>query len=317
MLRRSGNGDQQVGPSGWKAVRSKKGEDGSMRQMLRAFPRVMGIVNINDDSFSGDGTLDIDEALRLAIRMSLEGADIIDVGAESARTNRDAIAVKEEISRLLPFIESFSEAVADLEPRDDFQIWPPKLSINTWRPEVVAAVLQSGAVDIINDIGGMVDDANARLCFEYETSLLIMHTVGEPKKAHTDQWYDDIWEDLEMFFDDRLNRVRRIGLTEDQIILDPGIDFAKQRNDNLAIFNELERLSAYELPILLPISRKTVIGEVLAIEDPAERDAGTIACLVRGLAAHADIFRVHNVKAVADCVRVMMAIRGEEFHSPK
>ena len=100
-------------------------------------------------------------------------------------------------------------------------------------------------------------------------------------------------------------------MSDDQIIIDPGIDFAKQRADNLAIFNELERLSCYDLPILLPISRKTVIGDVLGIKVPAERDAGTIACLVRGMAAHADVFRVHNVKAAADCVRVMVAIQGD------
>mgnify|MGYP003639572925 CR=1 FL=1 len=285
-----------------------------MNRLLRSFPRVMGIVNLNDDSFSGDGTLDVDQALRQAIRMALEGADIIDVGAESARTNREAISVEDEIGRLLPFIDAFSRAVSDLEPRDEMQMWPPRLSVNTWRPEVVTEVLKTGDVHIINDLSGLAEDTNARLCFEYEASLLIMHTVGLPKEPHTEQRYECVWTELEQFFDDRLARARRIGLSDDQIILDPGIDFAKQREDNLTIFNELERLSCYELPILLPISRKTVIGEVLEIEDPAERDAGTIACLVRGLAAHADIFRVHNVKAVADCVRVMAAIRGEVFH---
>tara|TARA_R110000850_G_scaffold202967_25_gene329133 strand:- start:129 stop:1013 length:885 start_codon:yes stop_codon:yes gene_type:complete len=286
-----------------------------MNLQLRAFPRVMGIVNLNDDSFSGDGTLDVDQALRQAIRMALEGADIIDIGAESARTNRAAISVHEEIDRLLPFIDSFSDAVSDLEPRDEVQIWPPLLAVNTWRPDVVAEVLKTGEVDIINDIGGMADDMNARLCFEYGATLLIMHTVGLPKEPHTGQCYESVWSELEQFFDDRLARAKRVGLSDDQIILDPGIDFAKQREDNLRIFNELERLTRYELPILLPISRKTVIGDVLGIDEPSERDAGTIACLVRGLAAHADIFRVHNVKAVADCVRVMAAIRGEVFCS--
>jgi dihydropteroate synthase len=137
-----------------------------------------------------------------------------------------------------------------------------------------------------------------------------MHTVGEPKVPHTGQRYEDVWESLETFFDDRLARARRVGLGEDRIILDPGIDFAKQKVDNLAIYRNLERLSRYNLPVLLPISRKTVIGDVLGIEDPASRDAGTIACLVRGLIARADIFRVHDVRAVVDCVRVIAAIRG-------
>lgn len=280
-----------------------------MKEILKAFPRVMGIVNVNDDSFSGDGTLDVTRALATARRMIGEGADVIDVGAESARTNRGPITVAEEIARLMPFLDGFEAMCAESRPRDAWQIWPPLLSVNTWRPGVVEAVLRTGKVDLINDIGGLVDDDNARLCYEYEAALLLMHTVGEPKVAHTAQRYRNVWDSLEAFFDDRVARARRIGLNDDQIVLDPGIDFAKQRDDNLRIYRDLERLQRYDLPVLLPISRKTVIGEVLALPDPRDRDAGTIACLVRGLVAKADLFRVHNVKAVADSVRVIAAIR--------
>lgn len=285
----------------------------ALKQLLRRYPRVMGIVNINDDSFSGDGTLNLSEALAQAVRMAEEGADIIDVGAESARTNREAIAAGEEIDRLLPFLDAFAAACEETRPRDRAQIWPPLLSVNTWRPEIVEAVLQTGKVDIVNDIGGLTGDTNARLCFEYGAALLIMHTVGPPKVAHTGETYEDIWKSLGEFFSDRLSRAKRAGLEDDQIILDPGIDFAKQRDDNLRIYRELEKLQEYDLPVLLPISRKTVIGEVLGIEDPARRDAGTLACLVRGLVARADIFRVHNVKAVADSVRVIAAIQRADM----
>jgi len=286
-----------------------------MRELLQSFPRVMGIVNLNDDSFSGDGTLDVEWALRRAVQMAVEGADIIDVGAESARTNREAIGIDEEVARLLPFLDSFGTACREWAPRDECQIWPPLLSVNTWRSEVVKAVLETGRVDIVNDMGGLADDTNARLCFEYGAALLVMHTVGLPKAPHDEQVYDDIWEALEIFFCERLERARRVGLTDDRLIIDPGIDFAKQRDDNLRIFRDLERLTVYGLPVLLPISRKTVIGEVLDIDEPGRRDAGTIACLVRGLAAHADIFRVHDVKAAADCVRVIAAIRDESRYS--
>jgi len=281
-----------------------------LKSALQSFPRVMGIVNINDDSFSGDGTLDVSLALELAGRQMEDGADIIDVGAESARTNRGPISTDEEIDRLLPFIESFAALCAERRPRDELQLWPPLLSVNTWRSETVEAALKTGAVDIVNDIGGLADDTNARLCFEFGASLLIMHTVGSPKVPQTHQRYLDVWDSLTEFFDDRIARAKRLGLTDDDLILDPGIDFAKQCRENLAIFRELERLAEYGLPTLLPISRKTVIGEVLGVDDPAERDAGTIACLVRGLVARADIFRVHRVKAVADSVRVIAAIRA-------
>ncbi len=281
-----------------------------MRDLLKAFPRVMGIVNINDDSFSGDGTLDVQSALATARRMITAGADLIDVGAESARTNRSAIGVREEIARLLPFLDSFGTLCEELRPRDSLQIWPPLLSVNTWRPEVAEAVLRTGQVHLLNDIGGLVDDANARLCFEYGASLLLMHTVGQPKEAHTHQRYPDIWSELEAFFDDRIRRARRAGLGENSLILDPGIDFAKQCDDNLAIYRDLERLQHYGLPVLLPISRKTVVGDVLDLPEPKDRDAGTIACLVRGLVARVDIFRVHNVRATADSVRAIAAIQG-------
>ncbi|MEM7697926.1 MAG: dihydropteroate synthase [Verrucomicrobiota bacterium] len=265
----------------------------------RGLGQIMGIVNINDDSFSGDGTLDIEKALDQAARMAADGADMIDVGAESARTNREAVAIQEEVDRLIPFIDQFRDRVGA----------EARLSINTWRPEVVEAVLKTRKVDLINDIGGLVDPINAELCARYGASLLIMHTIGEPKVPHLDQLYDDVWIAVESFFHERVDRALRAGLSREQIILDPGIDFAKQRDDNLAIYRNAERLRKFDLPILLPISRKTVIGDVLGIENPAERDAGTIACLSRGLSAGADWFRVHHVKAAADAVKVLRAIQ--------
>ncbi len=154
----------------------------------------------------GDGTLDVAKALAQARRMILDGADVIDVGAESARTNRGPIGVREEIARLLPFLDGFEALCAEASPRDEFQIWPPLLSVNTWRPEVVAAVLPTGKVDLINDIGGLVEDTNARLCYEHGAALLLMHTVGEPKVPHTTQRYPECGRRWNAFFDDRLTR---------------------------------------------------------------------------------------------------------------
>jgi len=125
-------------------------------------PLVMGIVNVNDDSFSGDGTLEIDAALAQARRQAEQGADVIDVGAESARTNRSAVPVDEEVRRFREFLARWPEQVAAARPMDSAQVWPPVLSANTWRPEVVAAVLPWG-VELVNDMGGLPDDRNARL----------------------------------------------------------------------------------------------------------------------------------------------------------
>ncbi|MCB1089517.1 MAG: dihydropteroate synthase [Verrucomicrobiae bacterium] len=266
----------------------------------------MGIVNINDDSFSGDGTLDPNGALAIAARMVAEGADFIDVGAESARTNREAISVEEEIRRLTPFLEAFPSLIASRHLRsvDDRQLWPPLLSVNTWRPDVIEAVLPLG-VDLVNDISGLPDSRNAALCAKYGASLLIMHTVGLPKIPHTHQRWDDVLAAMEAFFEEKIALAEATGLPPEAIVLDPGIDFAKQCADNLAIYRHLQRFHRFGRPLLLPISRKTVIGDVLGIANPSDRDAGTVACLVRGARAGAQLFRVHNVSAAVQSLRTL------------
>ncbi|HSJ04248.1 MAG: dihydropteroate synthase [Verrucomicrobium sp.] len=269
-------------------------------------PLVMGIININDDSFSGDGSLDLEKALAQAHAFIAAGADIIDIGAESARTNRGAISEGEEITRVKPFLEKWSHLVASFQGPawDSEQLWPPLLSINTWRSKVIEEVLPLGG-DIINDISGLPDARNAQLCARHGAALLIMHSVGEPKVPHTHVTYPDVVETVEAFFQAKLALAIEAGLPTDQIILDPGIDFAKQKDDNLILYRDLERFQRLGRPVLLPVSRKTVIGEVLGIKVPAERDAGTVACIVAGMRRGAQIFRVHNVKAAAQAVKVL------------
>lgn len=272
-------------------------------------PAVMGIVNINDDSFSGDGTLDPARALKQAEQMILEGADCIDVGAESARTNRAAIPELAEIERLRPFLDAWASVVERLRPRDAGQIFPPILSVNTWRPAVARAALEMGA-ELLNDMGGLSSPENAKICAKHGAALLIMHSVGEPKVPHTHVSYRDVMVELEVFFERRIADAVEAGLGLDQILIDPGIDFAKQRDDNLRIYKELGRLARFERPILLPVSRKTVIGDTLGISNPADRDAGTLACVVAGVAGGATMFRVHNVSAVVGSLRILESLQS-------
>jgi dihydropteroate synthase len=271
-------------------------------------PLVMGIVNVNDDSFSGDGTLDFETAIALARSQVATGADVIDVGAESARTNREAIPVAEELRRFAGFIERWEEVWQDVEPRDEVQIWPPVLSVNTWRPEVVERVLRMGKVELVNDMGALPDDRNARACAVHGAALLIMHSVGEPKIPHFQQQWGDVMGEMERFFEEKIDLARAAGLAAEALVLDPGIDFAKQRYDNLTIYRELERLQQFGRPVLVPVSRKTVIGEVLELPDPASRDAGTIACISAAMTRRAQIFRVHHVEAAWQAVKVLDAI---------
>ncbi len=282
------------------------------RQHVIEFPRrplVMGIVNINDDSFCGDGTLDAEKALAQAEAMLRDGADIIDIGAESARTNRGPVSVEEEIARTLPFMAGWEDLIAkyDKAPWDSVQLWPPLLSINTWRSEVIEAVLPHGG-DLINDISALPDSTHALLCAEHGASLLIMHSIGQPKVPHTHVGYTDILETMTQFFDEKIALAQSAGLSLEHIILDPGIDFAKQREDNLTIYRHADQLQRWDRPVLLPVSRKTVIGQVLDLPNATDRDAGTIACIAAGMRRGAQIFRVHQVKAAAQAVKVLWGV---------
>ena len=279
-------------------------------QRVIDFPRrplVMGIVNVNDDSFSGDGTLDFAEAVALARSQVQAGADVIDVGAESARTNRQAISEDEEVRRFQGFIGRWRDVWSGVSPRDGDQVWPPVLSANTWRPEVIERVLKMGGVEILNDMGALPDGRNARACADAGAALLIMHSVGEPKIPHLHQQWDDVMGAMERFFEEKLELARASGLHDDAVILDPGIDFAKQRDDNLAVYRGLRRLQRFGRPVLVPVSRKTVIGEVLGLPNPLDRDAGTIACIAAAMERGAQLFRVHDVDAAWQAVKVLQA----------
>ncbi len=259
---------------------------------------VMGIININDDSFSGDGTLDQYKAMQMALEKVDQGADIIDVGAESARTNRGPITINEEVDRLIPFIDAFHSFNWNEERKK------PLLSINTWRPEVTKKIVPLG-IDILNDIGALNQSDNAEICAKHGSALLIMHSIGLPKEPHLGQKYENIVDEINIFFNRKIQFAESVGLKREQIILDPGIDFAKDCKDNLKILKDLNIFQKHGRPILVPVSRKTVIGEVLGIDDPNERDAGTVACSVSSILRGASILRVHNVIAASQTVRMI------------
>jgi dihydropteroate synthase len=270
-------------------------------------PLVMGIVNINDDSFCGDGKVDAGWALERAGELVRAGADIIDVGGESARTNRQAIREDEEWKRVRPFVEGFADCMSVSEPRDGVQVFPPILSINTWRAGVARRSLEAGG-ELLNDMSGLPDATNARICAETGAALLIMHTRGAPKVAHTHVTYDDVIGEIRSFFEEKIRLAVSAGLDRERIVIDPGIDFAKQQPDNLRVFRELGRLEAFGCPVLLPVSRKSVIGQVLGIDEPSARDAGTVACIVAGILRGAAIFRVHSVDAAWHSIRAMEVV---------
>lgn len=276
-------------------------------------PLIMGILNVNDDSFCGDGTLEA-TGVAYQTRALLEaGADIIDVGAESARTNRQAVPIEEEIRRFHLFFDVWRDVMKDGHPPQNDTLSPPLLSLNTWRHEVVEAILPLGG-DLLNDMSGAANEANARACARHGVSLLVMHTVGEPKQAHTDRQWQDVVADVEAFFEQSLARATACGLPREAVVLDPGLDFAKQKEDNLELMRHLPRLTRFGRPILLPVSRKTFIGETLGLDNPLDRDPGTLACIAAAMTA-ADsgwVFRVHNVSAARAACRMLHAVAHPE-----
>ena len=267
----------------------------------------MGILNINDDSFSGDGRLDTDWALERAAGMVCEGADFLDIGAESARTNRPPISEDEEIARVLPFLERWPEFVRRAKPRDEHQIFPPVLSLNTWRPRVARALLPLG-VELLNDMGGLPDPANARACAEAGAALLIMHTVGLPKEQHTHVTHSDLLSEMTLFFREKIALARDAGVSCRSIVLDPGFGFAKQTADDLRALANPRALLELGFPVLLPVSRKGFIGRTIGVQEPALRDAGTIAALTWAMQRGAAILRVHNIDAAWRTRRTLEAL---------
>jgi dihydropteroate synthase len=257
---------------------------------------LMGILNANDDSFCGDGSLNEHELLRQARRHIDEGADILDVGGESARTNRDSISREEEIRRVVPVIRALRREFAQVP-----------VSLNTWRTAVAEAGLAAGAA-ILNDMSGLPDPANARIAAAHGAGLVVMHLQGEPKQSHTHAAYADVVAEIGDFFGRRIVLAKECGLGAENLLLDPGLDFAKQRDDNLRVLRGLTRLTGLGAALLVADSRKTFIGEILD-RPPIERDWGTLAASLWAVEQGARFLRVHNVAIHRDAVKVWEAAR--------
>jgi dihydropteroate synthase len=258
-------------------------------------PLVMGIVNTGPDSFSDAVCLDtLDDQVRHALALVGEGADLIDVGGESGVTYTDVTSSEEEVARVAPLVERLvGEGVA--------------VSVDTWKPEVADAVLDAGAV-MLNDVSGLADPALADLAAQTGAALVLMHTRAEPKHASFPD-YDDVVGDVEDFLRERMALARRHGVTEEQLVLDPGPDFAKTPGQTVDVLRALDRLRAIGRPLLLAVSRKYFVGAITG-RPPAERLAGTIAAALWAARAGAAILRVHDVAAVRDALAVDAVLEG-------
>lgn len=260
-------------------------------------PLLMGIVNASPDSFSdGGGHATLEERVRLAGELCAAGAEIVDVGGESATTGRAPVDVELEIERVAPLIERVAPLAI--------------VSVDTYKPAVARAAIAAGA-SIVNDVSGLRDPELASVCAESGAALVVMHTRAAPRERLQDpDLYEDVTEDVLAFLRERTALALAAGVARDQLLVDPGPDFAKTPAQTIRLLSQLARLHELGLPLLLAISRKDFIG-ALTGRSPGERLAGTLAALAHGLDAGAHVFRVHDVAAAADFIAVRAALSGE------
>ena len=262
-------------------------------------PWLMGIVNATPDSFSDAGAHpDLDARVALAADLLAAGADIVDVGGESGITLRPPVDVGEEIERVVPLV---ARIVGELGAT---------VSVDTYKPAVAEAAIEAGAV-IVNDVSGLRDPELADVCARTGAALVLMHTRAAPKQRLQDpSLYDDVVADVVAFLTERIEVARAHGVADEQLILDPGPDFAKTPAQTIALLRRLDELHELGRPLLLAASRKDFVG-ALTGRAPRDRLAGTLAAIGHGVDAGAHILRVHDVAATADFLAVRAALSGD------
>lgn len=251
---------------------------------------IMGILNLTPDSFSDGGDFtEVDAALSQARRMLQEGADIIDIGAESTRPGASFVEAKTEIERISPVLRRLSEEVG------------VPISVDTYKAEVADYALRNGA-QIINDVWGFQKDPKmAEVAAVHRCPAVVMHN------SESADYGRDIIEAIKEFFEETFRIAKQAGVKENQLIIDPGIGFGKTMEQNIEILRRLHELRALGFPLLLGTSRKSTIGKILDLP-PKERVEGTIATTVLGIMMGADIVRVHDVKENYRAAKVADAI---------
>lgn len=258
-------------------------------------PQVMGILNITPDSFSDGGRFHhFDAAIRHAVRLVDEGADFIDVGGESTRPGAQDVSVTEELDRVVPVVERIAQELDVV------------ISVDTSTPEVMRESARAGA-GLINDVRALQRPGALSAAVDSGLPVCLMHMRGEPRTMQDDPVYDDIVEEVQSFLNERIETCVAAGLSQDRLILDPGFGFAKTLQHNLSLFKHLPQLQSWGLPLLVGVSRKTMIGQALG-RGVNERLYGSLALAALAVAKGACILRVHDVAATVDVVRMVHAV---------
>jgi dihydropteroate synthase len=259
----------------------------------------MGVVNASPESFSDAGRYQsLESRLDLAAEVVESGADIVDIGGQSAITGQPEVLAERESERVTPIIEWVRRTYPNV-----------RISVDTYKPGVARDAIAAGA-DIVNDVSGLLYPELAGICADAGAGLVIMHTKARPKQRLQDSdAYQNVTAEVAAFLDAKIVQALELGLPRESIIVDPGPDFAKTPHQTIAMLRGVDELRRFGRPLLLALSRKDFLGAILG-RPPLGRDAGTIAAIAYFAAAGGSIVRVHNVAAARDAIRTIDALAG-------
>ncbi|MEN4890885.1 dihydropteroate synthase [Erwinia billingiae] len=257
-------------------------------------PHVMGILNVTPDSFSDGGKHnDLVQALTHANEMINAGATIIDIGGESTRPGASEVSVEQELERVIPVVEAISQR---------FEVW---ISVDTSKPEVIRESANAGA-HVINDIRSLQEPGALEAAAATGLPICLMHMQGDPATMQQSPKYKQLLQDVDAFFVQHIARCEAAGIKKEQLILDPGFGFGKNLSHNYQLLAHLADFHRFGLPLLVGMSRKSMIGQLLNV-GPSQRLTGSLACAVIAAMQGAHILRVHDVKETVEAMRVVEA----------
>ncbi|PKO25475.1 MAG: dihydropteroate synthase [Betaproteobacteria bacterium HGW-Betaproteobacteria-8] len=264
-------------------------------QLDLSVPRVMGIVNVTPDSFSDGGKYESTEkAVEHAMQLVAEGADILDIGGESTRPGATPVSLEDELARVVPVIEQLAKVAG------------VPLSIDTYKPEVMRAAIAAGA-DIVNDVRALQEPGALEVVAASRAGVCLMHMQGTPQTMQVDPQYGDVVGEVNAFLAQRLAAAEAAGIARERVVLDPGFGFGKKTEHNLLLLQQLDKTLALGRPLLVGLSRKSVLGQI-AGGDVYVRLHASLAASVISVMKGARIVRVHDVKATADALKVAAAV---------
>lgn len=264
-------------------------------QLDLSFPRVMGIVNVTPDSFSDGGKFESTEkAIEHGLQLVAEGADILDIGGESTRPGATPVSLEDELARVVPVIEALSKVAG------------VPLSIDTYKPEVMRAAIAAGA-DIVNDVRALQEPGALEIVAASQAGVCLMHMQGTPQTMQIDPQYEDVVTEVNAFLAQRLAAAEAAGIARERVVLDPGFGFGKKTEHNLQLLQQLDKTLQIGRPLLVGLSRKSVLGQITG-GDVYVRLHASLAASVISTMKGARIVRVHDVKATADALKVVAAV---------